>query len=68
MRKKPCRPEEIEKLPEREELLMKKKDFLKTKIDQELLVAKKHSSKNRRGEILWRELIYVTIIYSNVLP
>ncbi|XP_044050286.1 charged multivesicular body protein 4b-like isoform X2 [Siniperca chuatsi] len=48
VRKKPCRPEEIENLVEKEELLMKKKDFLKKKIDQELLFAKENSRKNRR--------------------
>ncbi|XP_045892156.1 charged multivesicular body protein 4b-like [Micropterus dolomieu] len=50
--KKPCGQEEIENLPEREELLMKKKDFLKKKIDQELLFAKKNSRKNRRVALL----------------
>ncbi|XP_044212259.1 charged multivesicular body protein 4b-like [Thunnus albacares] len=45
---KNCKQEETEKLPETEELLMKKKEFLKKKIDQELLFAKKNSRKNRR--------------------
>ncbi|XP_078112318.1 charged multivesicular body protein 4b-like [Sander vitreus] len=44
----PCQQKEMEKLPEREEMLMNKKDFLMTKIDQELLVAKKNSIRNRR--------------------
>ncbi|XP_039663903.1 charged multivesicular body protein 4b-like isoform X2 [Perca fluviatilis] len=44
----PCQLKEMEKLPEREEMLMKKKDFLMTKIDQELQVAKKNSIRNRR--------------------
>ncbi|XP_070764271.1 charged multivesicular body protein 4b-like [Enoplosus armatus] len=48
VRKKPSRQEESEKLPEGEELLMKKKEFLKKKIDQELLLARKNSRKNRR--------------------
>ncbi|XP_039989475.1 charged multivesicular body protein 4b-like isoform X2 [Xiphias gladius] len=48
VRKKPFQHEEIEKLPEGEELLMKKKEFLKKKIELELLFAKKNSRKNRR--------------------
>nr|XP_046251356.1 charged multivesicular body protein 4c-like isoform X2 [Scatophagus argus] len=51
VRKKPCQQEEIEKLPEREELLMRKKEILKKKIDQELLFAMKNSRKNRRGAL-----------------
>ncbi|KAI9518230.1 hypothetical protein NQZ68_038896 [Dissostichus eleginoides] len=46
---KPCRPEETEPLPDREELLGKKREFLKKKIDQEFLFAKTNSRKNRRG-------------------
>lgn len=49
--RKDCQQEETDTLPETEELLMKKKEFLKKKIDQELLFAKKNSRKNRRGEI-----------------
>ncbi|GAA6221237.1 charged multivesicular body protein 4c-like [Lates japonicus] len=48
VRKKPCQPEETEKPQGREELLMKKKEYLKKKIDQELLLAKRNSRKNRR--------------------
>lgn len=51
VRKKPCEEDQIEKLSEGEELLMKKKEFLKEKIDQELMFVKKNSRKNRRGEI-----------------
>lgn len=50
-RKKPCQHDQIEKLSEGEELLMKKKEFPKEKIDQELLFVKKNSRKNQRGEI-----------------
>ncbi|XP_059191743.1 charged multivesicular body protein 4b-like isoform X2 [Centropristis striata] len=51
VRKTPCQQEEIEKLPEREEMLMKKREFLKKKIDDELLFAKTNSRKNRRGAL-----------------
>ncbi|XP_034734584.1 charged multivesicular body protein 4c-like isoform X2 [Etheostoma cragini] len=44
----PCQQKETEKHPEREDMLVKKKDFLKKKIDHELLIAKKNSIRNRR--------------------
>ncbi|XP_029290202.1 charged multivesicular body protein 4b-like isoform X2 [Cottoperca gobio] len=49
VKKTSCLQEEMEKLPLREELLMKKKEFLKKKIDQELLIAKNNSRKNRKA-------------------
>ncbi|KAI4823397.1 hypothetical protein KUCAC02_011981 [Chaenocephalus aceratus] len=48
---KPCWPEETEPLPDREELLGKKREFLKKKIDQEFLFAQTNSRKNRRGAL-----------------
>ncbi|XP_054475587.1 charged multivesicular body protein 4b-like [Anoplopoma fimbria] len=51
VRKMPGQQEEMEKLPEREELLMKNKELLKVKIDQELLLAKKNSITNRRAAL-----------------
>ncbi|XP_070686693.1 charged multivesicular body protein 4b-like [Pempheris klunzingeri] len=48
VRRKPCLQEERDKFTERGESLSKKKEFLKKKIDQELLFIKKHSRKNRR--------------------
>ncbi|CAK6975127.1 charged multivesicular body protein 4b-like [Scomber scombrus] len=48
VRKKKGQEDESEKLQDAEELLLKKKDFLKRKIDQELLCAKENSRKNRR--------------------
>ncbi|KAM9335639.1 charged multivesicular body protein 4c-like [Symphorus nematophorus] len=48
VRKKRCPQEEIQKLAEGEESLMKKKDSLTKKIEQELLIVKKNSRKNRR--------------------
>ncbi|XP_037834212.1 charged multivesicular body protein 4b-like [Kryptolebias marmoratus] len=41
----------VDKLPEREELLNKKTEFLKKRIDQELLCAKKNCRKNRRAAL-----------------
>lgn len=43
--------QEMEKLPDRVELLMSKKEFMEKKIEQELLVVKKNSRINRPGEI-----------------
>jgi len=52
VRKTACHQEEIDKLTEIEELLVKKTEFLRRKINQELVTAKKNSRKNRRGEIV----------------
>lgn len=46
----PTTGEAIQKLRETEEMLNKKQAFLETKIDQEILVAKKNASKNKRGK------------------
>ncbi|XP_072241215.1 charged multivesicular body protein 4b-like, partial [Leuresthes tenuis] len=48
VRKTTCHQEEIDKLAEIEELLVKKTEFLRRKINQELVTAKKNSRKNRR--------------------
>nr|XP_033491932.1 charged multivesicular body protein 4b-like [Epinephelus lanceolatus] len=48
VKKTSCQQEETENLPDREELLMKKRDYLKKKIEQELLFAKKNCRKNRK--------------------
>lgn len=48
----PTTAESIQKLRETEEMLVKKQDFLETKIEQEILTAKKNGSKNKRGEFL----------------
>lgn len=44
--------EAIQKLRETEEMLNKKQQFLETKIEQELMSAKKNASKNKRGTLL----------------
>lgn len=48
--KAPTTGEAIQKLRETEEMLNKKQSFLETKIDQEILTAKKNASKNKRGK------------------
>lgn len=48
--KGPSPQEAIQKLRETEEMLSKKQDFLEKKIEQELQVAKKNGTKNKRGE------------------
>lgn len=45
----PTTQEAIQKLRSTEELLQKKSDFLEKKIDNEVELARKNASKNRRG-------------------
>ena len=42
-------PKAIQKLRETEEMLIKKQEFLGKKIEQELDIAKKNGTKNKRG-------------------
>ena len=42
--------EAIQKLRETEEMLIKKQEFLETKIEQEIATAKKNGTKNKRGK------------------
>lgn len=53
----PSTAEAIQKLRETEDMLIKKQEFLETKIDNEVLTAKKNASKNKRGIVfrLFRE-------------
>lgn len=53
--KGPSPQEAIQKLRETEEMLTKKQEFLEKKIEQELQIAKKNGTKNKRGEI-WRRV------------
>ncbi|GAB6020447.1 Charged multivesicular body protein 4C [Chamberlinius hualienensis] len=46
--KGPTTGEAIQKLRETEEMLLKKQEFLEKKIDQELAIAKKNGTKNKR--------------------
>lgn len=48
--KAPTAQEAVQKLRETEEMLAKKQDFLEKKIEQELITAKKHGTKNKRGQ------------------
>jgi hypothetical protein len=47
--KEPTPEEAIQKLKETEKILIKKQEFLEQKIQQELQTAKKHGTKNKRG-------------------
>ncbi|KAJ4448501.1 Charged multivesicular body protein 4C [Periplaneta americana] len=49
--KPPTTGEAIQKLRETEEMLMKKQDFLEKKIEQEIAVARKNGTKNKRAAI-----------------
>lgn len=50
-REDPVTPQDaIQRLRETEEMLTKKSDFLEKKIEQEIATAKKHGTKNKRGE------------------
>uniref|UniRef100_A0AAQ5WZ01 Uncharacterized protein n=1 Tax=Amphiprion ocellaris TaxID=80972 RepID=A0AAQ5WZ01_AMPOC len=44
----PSAQEAIHKLRETEEMLTKKQDYLEKRIEQELAIAKKHGTKNKR--------------------
>lgn len=46
----PTPQEAIQRLRDTEEMLSKKQEFLEKKIEQELTAAKKHGTKNKRGE------------------
>lgn len=48
--KGPSPQEAIQKLRDTEEMLTKKQEFLEKKIEQELTTARKHGTKNKRGE------------------
>jgi hypothetical protein len=50
--KAPTPQEAIQRLRETEDMLQKKSDFLEKKIEQELAVARKNGTKNKRGIIL----------------
>lgn len=61
--KAPTTGEAIQKLRETEEMLGKKQEFLEKKIEQELAVARKNGTKNKRGKLFF----YLGIIYANYL-
>lgn len=47
----PTTGEAIQKLRETENMLIKKQEFLETKIEEELNIARKNASKNKRGRL-----------------
>ncbi|XP_044263333.1 charged multivesicular body protein 4b [Tribolium madens] len=49
--KAPSTGEAIQKLRETEDMLIKKQEYLESKIEQEILTAKKNASKNKRAAI-----------------
>jgi charged multivesicular body protein 4 len=49
--KAPSTGEAIQKLKETEDMLIKKQEYLEAKIDQEVVIAKKNASKNKRAAI-----------------
>ena len=59
--KGPTPQEAIHKLRETEDMLTKKQEFLEKKIVQELQIAKKNGTKNKRGEISGRIFIHFLI-------
>lgn len=64
--KGPSPQEAIQKLRETEEMLTKKQEFLEKKIEQELQIAKKNGTKNKRGEatgcIFTQFLLFIIIL------
>lgn len=46
----PSPQEAIHKLRETEEMLTKKQEYLEKKIEQEIMIAKKNGTKNKRGQ------------------
>lgn len=59
--KAPTPAEAIQRLRGVEEMLMKKQEFLEHKVEQELAIAKKNGTKNKRGNSLHSYFI-VTVI------
>lgn len=55
----PTPQEAIHKLRETEEMLTKKQDFLEKRIEQELMTAKKHGTKNKQGKFLIKSNVLV---------
>ncbi|TWW70864.1 Charged multivesicular body protein 4c [Takifugu flavidus] len=55
----PTPQEAIHKLRETEEMLTKKQDFLEKRIEQELMTAKKHGTKNKQGKFLLKYNVLV---------
>jgi charged multivesicular body protein 4A/B len=66
-KKEPAAPstaEAIQKLRETEDMLLKKQEFLETKIENEMSIARKNASKNKRG-IISHALRDLLVFHSN---
>lgn len=59
--KPPTTGEAIQNLRETEEMLIKKQEFLEKKIQQEINIARKNCSTNKRGMELEKKLFYITV-------
>lgn len=60
--KGPTTHEAIQKLRETEELLIKKQEFLERKIELEITTAKKHGTKNKRGNYTFIKYFFSLLI------
>lgn len=56
--KGPSTHEAIQKLRETEELLVKKQEFLEKKVEFEIQTARKHGTKNKRGNIIYDYVLF----------
>lgn len=56
----------IQQLRETEEMLAKKQEYLEKKIDDEIAIAKKHGTKNKRGK--HKILQFSSIFFSELSP
>lgn len=59
----PTAQEAIHKLRETEEMLTKKQDYLEKKIEQELMIAKKNGTKNKRGMFVFNRVKIFAFLY-----
>ena len=59
----PTTGQAIQKLRETEEMLIKKQEFLEKKIEQELDIAKKNGTKNKRGKFLRTLMLLQSLLF-----
>lgn len=62
----PSTGEAIQKLRETENMLIKKQEFLESKIEEELNIARKNASKNKRGKHALHDRTKLRRLYYNV--
>jgi len=63
--KPPTTGEAIQKLRETEDMLIKKQEFLESKIDQELNIARLNGTKNKRGMSLQKQYDHITFKFTS---